>query len=116
MAVFHMYFNGFNNARHVFQPRLSEDGNEYVPHPRSKYGPIDDYKMFRGVLENTCHQFVFILTKAQWPIWENKRELYGYKDYILYEMPYFVSNRRYEHHGDGRKLRLVVLKGKGTNV
>lgn len=83
---------------------------------------LNEFKCLKETLENTDHTFIFIITKDQWPGWTKMFEEYGYKEYLVYEMPYFVHNFNYtvargyyEHNGGGRRLRLVILKGKGKN-
>ena|SRR5258706_7568587 len=74
---------------------------------------VNNLEMFLEVLRNTPHTFIMILTRPQWnETWlpHNQKKL---KEYQIFEMPYFVSNRN--HVLDGRKLRLVILKGKGTD-
>jgi hypothetical protein len=52
--------------------------------------------------------FVFITTTAQEPQMVKFIEDYGLKDFMSYEMPYFVTNGN--HASDGRKLRLRVFQ------
>jgi hypothetical protein len=72
---------------------------------------INDHEKFAKLLTIVNDRFVFIITKAQYEKWNRFIEQYKLKEFIEYEMPDFVSNRRYPT--SGRKLRLIILKGKG---
>jgi hypothetical protein len=110
MAVYQMYFYGMQEKSTI--------GSLYATTDL----PAGDYNHFaylKQALEEREDTFLFIITKRQWGAWSEMYEKYGYKEYTLFEMPYFVTNWRYGHnesgaHQGGRKLRLVILKGKGN--
>jgi hypothetical protein len=70
------------------------------------------------LLERTSDYFVFIHTKSQrrdFDNWLAEHELNGLVLPNIFKLPSgeeYVHNRRYA--ADGRKLRLVILKGKGN--
>jgi hypothetical protein len=74
---------------------------------------VNAFELIKTQLETTEDLMVFILTKEQWPSWTEKFNKY-FKDYLYYEMPYFVTNRNYRRRG--RRLRMVILKGKGNAI
>jgi hypothetical protein len=107
MSLYQVYFAGMSHSsRHLFY-----DGWETT----SKTPAVNEWQMLRETLENSQHSFVFIITKNQWANWEAKRDTYKLDEFTAFEMPYFVSNRRYPTEMYGRKLRLVILKGKGND-
>lgn len=110
MAIYQGYFSGLCSNRSVWSKEqlkmIRED--RYVP-PES-IARSNDFIHLRDHLKNTDDQFVFIITKAQWTRWNERLDNYDLRQFIHYEMPYFVSNRRYPE--SPRKLRLVILKGK----
>ena len=99
---YNMYFAGMGNTN------LGGDGQ--LGRPRSRM--VSSWEMFRQMLENTPHTFAFIITVDQWEQWEQRILQHNLKQYEIFEMPYFVTNR---NHPTARRLRLVILKGKGTD-
>lgn len=77
--------------------------------PRQKT-VVNDWRLLQMNLETHNDYYIFIITQAQWDGWEQISNKYGLQKYSFFTMPYFVSNRRYPY--DGRKLRLVILRGK----
>ena len=124
MAAFHIFFGGLSARR--FLDHGADPWGE-VRNP-SKTTLVDEFKCIADMLEATPHTLVFIITKAQWEQWQSISTKYGWSKYIHYEMPYFVSNRNYPmemynsplgkkptYNESTRKLRLVILKGTGTD-
>jgi hypothetical protein len=101
----------------------SDLAGHYLPNYRELLAKtVDEFQCFKETLANTDHTFIFIITKKQWPGWRDICLKYGYDEYMQFEMPYFVHNFNYteakgytsDTHG-GRKLRLVIFKGKGKH-
>ena len=71
---------------------------------------VDAPAAIREMMEETHHSLVWIITTTQWDNFQSFLERNDLKQYVTYEMPYFVSN---QNHGIGeRRLKLVLMKGK----
>jgi hypothetical protein len=77
---------------------------------------VAPYQMFKEVLENTPHTFIFIITIVQWEGWKIKCKEYGWDKFVVFEMPEFVRNPRYRPPDYPEpRLKLVVMKGQGND-
>jgi len=121
MSIYHFTFSNMLPTRPVF---MSTDLNGRLRHDYVEIDKhvVNEFSCLQEALKNSDHTFVFIITKKQWESWRKTCKEYGYDDYTLFEMPYFVMNYRYqppayteENGSGGRKLRLVILKGKGKH-
>jgi hypothetical protein len=108
MALYSMYWESLQKLNRVGNP-YAVRGGEWVVNPDRI--PVSPAAMFRELLENTSDYYAFIITIAQWDSWEDFLCQECLYEFLHYEMPYFVTNHRYQDQG--RKLRLVILKGKG---
>lgn len=111
MAIYHITFNSLVPNRQVWSKAQTATYRKTGAYPaKSETSLGNDFLCLRERLSKSTDTFVFIITKLQWEKWRERVEEYKLYDFLHYEMPYFVSNRRYPDYG--RKLRLVVLKGK----
>jgi hypothetical protein len=108
MALYSMYWEGLQKSDKLGPPYVARDG-EWIVNPDRI--PVSPAAMFRELLENTSDYYAFIITVKQWDGWEDFLCQECLYEFLHYEMPYFVTNHRYPT--EGRKLRLVILKGKG---
>lgn len=123
MSIYHMYFSGMYESYAWTDPeappvelseqqKLEEEACGYPLYPRTATAITNHWATLQEHLEKSDDTFIFIITLRQWDQWETRKKDYELEKYVLFEMPYFVSNRRYPD--SGRKLRLVILKGKGN--
>jgi hypothetical protein len=77
---------------------------------------VDPYCMFREVLENTPHTFIFVISLPQWEGWKSRCKEYGLDKFVVFEMPKFVRNPRYRPPDYPEpRLKLIVMKGQGSD-
>jgi hypothetical protein len=68
---------------------------------------------FVEVLQNTPHYYVIILSPTLYNRWPEMLSLYDLQKYVVHDSLEPIFNPA--HAGEGRRLRLVILKGTGEN-
>jgi len=81
----------------------------YIPEMVNKhYDPSEDVAEAIKTLEDNT--FVFIIQKKQVDKFNEWLDKHGLREYIVYQMPTWVTNQVHEYNG--RNLKLVVLANK----
>jgi hypothetical protein len=77
---------------------------------------VEPHQMFKEVLENTPHTFIFVITRQQWLGWKERCRENGWDKFVVFEMPEFIRNPRYRPPDYPEpRLKLVVMKGQGSD-
>ena len=80
---------------------------------------VNEWELLKDLLEHTDDTVVYIITRAQMPDFNRYIKKYGLEQYLILDhrdqKGKEQGSANWNYHGDPRKLKLMVLKGKGES-